>query len=71
MKFSKGKMQVLHLGKNKPRHHYTLGTDWLESNSTGKHLEVLLDTKLTMSQQCTFEAKKANRKEGKRYAGLH
>ncbi|RMC12153.1 hypothetical protein DUI87_11288 [Hirundo rustica rustica] len=43
---------VLHLGRNNPRHQQWVGTDMLESSSGEKHLEVLRDNKVSMSQQC-------------------
>ncbi|KAK4817250.1 hypothetical protein QYF61_005463, partial [Mycteria americana] len=52
MKFSKGKCKVLH--------QYMLGDDQLESSFAQKDLGVLVDTKLTMSQQCALAAKVAN-----------
>ena len=59
MVFNKGKRKVLPLGRVSPMHQDRLGTDQPESSFVDKGLEVLMDTKLTMRQQCALAAKKA------------
>lgn len=56
MLFIKGKCQILHLGKNKPRHQYMQRAAQLESSLAEKNLGIPVDTKLNMSQQHALTA---------------
>ena len=51
MRFNKPKCWVLHFGHSNTRKYYRFGAEWLR---------VLVNTRLTMSQQCAQMAKKAN-----------
>ena len=52
--------KILHLRRNNHTHQYRLGSDLLGRISAEKDLGVLVDNRLSMSQQCALVAKKAN-----------
>jgi len=60
MSFNKGKYRVLHLERNNFTHQYRLRSELLKKNSAEKDLDVLVDNRLAMSQQCVLVARKAN-----------
>lgn len=52
-------VNILNLGKNNPKHQYRLGDD-LENSPVEKDLVVLVNTKLSISQQGVLVVKKSN-----------
>lgn len=57
MKFSKSNCWVLYLGQSNIRHRHNMGGKWLESTSAERDLVVLVNSRLNMSQQCSWQPK--------------
>jgi len=60
IKINKSKYWILHLRQDNPGYTYKSGDRRLESNTMERDLGVLVDGKLSLSQQCTLAAKRAN-----------
>jgi ribonucleases P/MRP protein subunit RPP40 len=60
MAFNTAKCKVLHVGKNNPRHVYTMGDQQLAVSSLERDIGVLVSDSLKPSEQCSKAAKTAN-----------
>lgn len=70
MTFNKGKLKVLHLGRNNCRHQHMLGVDCHESSFAEKAAVVPMDSKVNVSQQCANTAVCPCGKEAQQHPGL-
>ena len=59
MKFSKTKCGILYMGWDVSGHRYKLGEECLEMSPAEQDLGLLVGSRLTVSQQCAWAAKRA------------
>ncbi|KAJ7426545.1 rna-directed dna polymerase from mobile element jockey-like [Willisornis vidua] len=55
MTFQKAKCMIPHVVQGSCQYQYRLGDEWIESNPAKKDLEVMVDEKPDMSQQCGYQ----------------
>jgi len=60
MTLNKPKRRILRLGQSNAGHKSKLGEEWLESSPAERHLGLLVDTRLNITQQCALAAERAN-----------
>ena len=60
MNFNNAKCKVLHLSWGNLKHRYRLGREWPGSSPEEKALEVSIDERFNISQQCALAAQKTN-----------
>ena len=58
--FNVGKCKILHIGKNNPKHNYSMSGRILEKIETQNDLGVLMDTEIKFHQQTSSAIKRAN-----------
>ncbi|PKU39920.1 pol- hypothetical protein [Limosa lapponica baueri] len=60
MRFNNAKFKAPHMGQGNPQYRYRLEEEEIKSSTAEKDLEVLLDGKVDMSQECVLAAQKSN-----------